>query len=445
MTNANVDNSSLCEIGAMTGRARILVLVLGAAAAATQPAWAEGLRLGEGSSEAAGFSPAGLARVDSTIEAAIRDEATPGAAIAIGRHGELVRMRGYGRLSWNTNDGSVTDSTLYDIASLTKVVGTTSAVMILVERAHLDLDAPIHQYLRGWSSEGEHGRITLRHLMTHTSGLPAGANLWTTPGRVEKIDRIARMELVSSPGLVTTYSDLGMIVVAAVIESVTGEQLDDFLYREVFEPLGMRDTRFNPRAFSADATYVVQATSFLAPPAASAFFEPFQLVASWLPTVIRRPSKFETVRIAPTERGVPRGYVHDRNAAAFDGVAGHSGLFSSLRDLAAFASALLQGMHGEDLPVLKSGTVVQFLSQSDGAERALGWDVARGERSSAGEFFSEGSVGHTGFTGTSIWIDPKRDLFVVLLTNRVHPSAANQKHVAMRRAVHDAVQLAVTE
>src|SRR5688572_26849544 len=194
--------------------ARILVLALAAAAATTQPVLAEGLRKNEGSAKMAGFSEIGLARVDSTIEAALRNEASPGAALAIGRRGEWVRLRGYGRLSWDSFDAAVTDSTLYDIASLTKVIGTTSAIMVLLERGQLSLDAPIYNYLPMWPIDGDHGRITLRQLLTHTSGLPAGAELWTTPGKLPKLERIARMRLVSAPGMVTTYSDLGMIVVA---------------------------------------------------------------------------------------------------------------------------------------------------------------------------------------------------------------------------------------
>jgi CubicO group peptidase (beta-lactamase class C family) len=429
----------------MSLNARTLMLAVAAAALIAQPVRAEGMRKGEGEAAAAGFSAVGLARVDSTIEAAIRAEATPGAALAIGRYGEIVRLRGYGRLSWYGNDAAVNDSTLYDIASLTKVVGTTSGIMVLVERGLLDLDVPIANYLSFWPAEGDHGQITLRHLLTHTSGLPAGANLWTTPGRQEKVARIAQMRLVSAPGMVTTYSDLGMIVVAAVMEAVTNQPLDEFLYREVFEPLGMRETRFNPRALIADEVVVARATPLLQLPLASAFFEPYKLVFSWAPARIPVLPGFSRDRIAPTERGVPRGYVHDRNAAAFDGVTGHAGLFSSVRDLAAFAQAMLEAAHGADMPMVSAATVNQFLQTPEPARRALGWDVARGERSSSGDYFSEESFGHTGFTGTSIWIDPKRDLFVVLLTNRVHPSAANQKHIAMRRAVHDAVQLAIAD
>lgn len=429
----------------MTLGTRIMVLTV-AAAAFAQPLAAEGMRKGEKEAAAAGFSAVGLARVDSTIEAAIRAEATPGAALAIGRHGEIVRMRGYGRLAWYGDADAVSDSTLYDIASLTKVVGTTSAIMVLVERGQLDLDTPIYNYLPYWPAMGAHGRITLRQLLTHTSGLPAGADLWTTHGRQEKIERIASLRLTSEPGTVTNYSDLGMIVVAAVIEAVAAEPLDDFLYREVFGPLGMRETRFNPRALVTNEAIIARTTPLIRIPVPSAFFGPFQILASWTPAIPAAPPQIPVARIAPTERGTPRGYVHDRNAAAFDGVTGHAGLFSSVRDLAVFAETMLEAVHGVDTPVMTAATVQQFLEQPEAPRRrALGWDVARGERSSSGDYFSDGSFGHTGFTGTSIWIDPERDLFVILLTNRVHPSAANNKHIAMRRAVHDAVQLAIAD
>ncbi len=425
---------------------RSLVLALATAAVAAQPAWAEGLRKNEGSAEKAGFKDVGLARLDSTIEAAIRAHATPGAALAVGRHGQIVRLRGYGYLSWDGGE-PVTDSTLYDIASLTKVVGTTSAIMILVERGLLDLDKPIYHYLPAWPWHGDHGKITLRHLLTHTSGLPAGADLWTTPGRVEKIQRIGRMKLSNKPGMVTVYSDLGMIVAAAVVESVAREPLDEFLYREIFEPLGMRETRFNPRALVVEEAMMTRFTPILAVPTGSAFFAPFQVLARWAPPAPSTPAvRIPSARIAPTEAGVPRGYVHDRNAASMNGVAGHAGLFSSVRDLAVFADMMLKAAHGQDLPFASAQTVNMFFQKSNRRRgRALGWDIAQGERSSAGDYFTQSSIGHTGFTGTSIWIDPERDLFVVLLTNRVHPSATNKKHIAMRRAVHDAVQLAIQD
>src|SRR5688572_13400576 len=224
---------------------RALVLVMVAGPAFTAPVLAGGTR-GETRPELVGFASERLARLDSTIEAAIRNGAAPGAALAIGRRGEIVRLRGYGRLTYAGGAPAVTDSTLFDLASLTKVVGTTTAIMKLVDQGRLDLDVPIFQYVRTWPSYGPNSGITLRHLLTHTSGLPAGADLWTTAGRDEKISRIARMRPASEPGVRTVYSDLGLIVSAAVVESITGERIDDFLQREVFAPLLLRETIFNP-------------------------------------------------------------------------------------------------------------------------------------------------------------------------------------------------------
>jgi CubicO group peptidase (beta-lactamase class C family) len=437
---------------------RALVLVMMAGPAITAPVLAGGTR-GETRPELVGFASERLARLDSTIEEAIRNGAAPGAALAIGRRGELVRLRGYGRLTYASNAPVVTDSTLFDLASLTKVVGTTTAIMKLVDQGRLDLDLPIVQYLRSWPSQGPNSGITLRHLLTHTSGLPAGADLWTTSGREAKISRIARMRPVSEPGVRTVYSDLGMIVSAAVVESVTGERIDDYLQREVFEPLLLRETIYNPsdRMLMNPGTLAPIIVSAVA---RSMFFSPLSILADWseaegAPAPLFERTHvdgrlFDLTQIAPTEfsqsRGAPlQGVVHDRNAASFDGVAGHAGLFSSARDLAVFAQVMLNAAaHDMDSKIARAATIDLFVSRSPGTLRALGWDLAAG-RSSAGSYFPATSFGHTGFTGTSIWIDPEHDIFVVLLTNRVFPTASNQKHIALRRAVHDAVELAVAD
>jgi CubicO group peptidase (beta-lactamase class C family) len=442
----------------MLNRISILVMLAGFAVAA--PASAGGMRIGETRPELMGFSSERLARLDSTIEAAIRAGASPGAALAIGRHGEMVRLRGYGRLTYAADAPAVTDSTIFDIASLTKVVGTTTAIMQLIDAGRLDLDVPIAHYLRSWPSQGYAGEITLRHLLTHTSGLPAGADLWTTAGREAKISRIAAMKLAAPPGTQTVYSDLGMIVTGAVVESVTGERLDDYLEREVFAPLRMNETFFNAsdrmiRERRSLAPIIVRAVS------RSLFFAPYSLLADWAeeenaptPMFARVTRKtyaklFDMSQVAPTEFSTSRGealqgHVHDPNAAAFDGVAGHAGLFSSARDLAVFAQLMLNASaHKIDSKIVKASTVDMFVARSANG-RALGWDMPNG-RSSAGNYFPASAYGHTGFTGTSIWIDPENDLFVVLLTNRVYPTASNKKHIELRRAVHDAVELAVAD
>jgi len=375
---------------------------------------AEGPR-GEVAAELGGFNALRLARVDSVIEHALTSGASPGAALVIGRHGNIVRMRGYGQTDWDPRSPFVTDSTLYDLASLTKAMGTATLAAQLVREGRLSLDVPIHRYLRMWPSRGDHGRITARHLLAHTSGLPAGADLW--PGshsRGERIAAIARMRVRTRPGRQREYSDLGMIVLGAVLEEITGSRLDDLLEVRVFSPLAMSDTRFNPLSAGEGG--------------------------------------FALARIAPTEmdtyvrKTLVHGVVHDLNAWALGGVAGHAGLFSSARDMAAYAQALLDATQGEATPIFPAGTFfAHWVREERSFGRPLGWDVPTGPNSAAGRYFSSASFGHTGFTGTSIWIDPERDVFVVLLTNRLNPSATNQKHLQLRRDVHDMVQLAIAD
>lgn len=358
---------------------------------AAAPVWAAGPKDGS----------ARFARIDSIINAAIRDGATPGAALAIGRHGGPLHLRTYGRIDWDPDSPEVTDSTLYDLASLTKVVGTTTAAMMLVQQHRLSLDAPVWKYLKVWPRKGAKGRITIRELLLHTSGLPEGADLWYAPGdRMERIRWIASRPLVYKPGRHTLYSDLGMIVMGAVIEKITGTRMDGFLSARVFQPLGMRDTHFNP----------------LNP---------------------RNGSPFDLARIAPTERqddGLLHGRVQDPSAQALGGVAGNAGLFSSIRDLARFAGMMLTGATGHDTKLLHAATVKRFLAHRPGAERVLGWEMAVDRPG-----LSPTAFGHTGYTGTSIWIDPHRGYYIVLLTNRLDPTAANRKHLALRKAIDQAV------
>lgn len=359
---------------------------------------------------------AGLeARVDSLLEASLDDGAAPGASVVIGRHGRIVLSKGYGTLDTATAD-VVTDSTLYDLASLTKVIATTTAVMILVDEGRIDLDAPIHDYLREWSDEGDRGRITVRNLLLHDSGLPPFAPLWRVArGRTPFLERIAATALDAAPGEQTAYSDFSAILLGMIIERVSGQSLDSFVEDRVFGPLQMRETGFRPLAWKdAEGRGVVE-------------------------------------RIAPTEVDTVfrmthvRGVVHDENAFALGGVSGHAGLFSSARDLGRFARMLLNGGELEGVRIVSESTLRDFTRrQSDRSSRALGWDTPSG-RSSAGDWFSDRSFGHTGFTGTSLWIDPERDVFVVLLTNRVNPTRENQRHSRLRRELADLVQLAITD
>ncbi|MGH7481247.1 MAG: serine hydrolase domain-containing protein [Longimicrobiales bacterium] len=384
-----------------------------------------------------GMDPALLDSIDRVVRIGIRQGVSPGVALAIGRHGHLVRLRGYGRLDWN-GMLLVTDSTLYDLASLTKVVATTTAAMILFDEGALELDARISSYLPEFGRSARRDSVRVRNLLTHTAGLPAWKPLYTNEelvGRANFYRRIAMLALEYSPGTRTEYSDLGMILMQAIVERITGMQIEDFLRDRVFGPLGMTDTHYSPLQL-AEPRFVSAGTR------AGAADEPGERVSPTLEPLL--------ARIAPTEYsremgGKIHGFVHDENAFAMGGVAGHAGLFSSARDLAIFAQMLLNGGLYDGRRIISERTVRLFTTrQSEQSSRALGWDTPD-ENSSAGAYFSAASFGHTGFTGTSIWIDPGRDLFVVLLTNRVNPTRSNQLHTPFRRQIHDLAQRAITD
>src|ERR1700720_4245023 len=351
----------------------------------------------------------------SVLEAAVADKASPGATLAVGYKGK-VAIHAFGNLSYEANAPAVDARTMYDIASLTKVVVTTTLVAKLAEGdfpAPLDLDAKVERYLPEWTT-GANGqdlewrhKVTVRHLLTHTSGLPPFKEYWrTSKSKQETLTRIFAESLDYEPGTKEVYSDLGIILTAEIIERLTGRPLDDLAKTYIFSPLGMKDTTF-------------------------------------------RPAKNLWPWIAPTEfdrnlrNRLVQGEVHDENAFTMGGVSGHAGVFSTARDLAAFCQMLLNGGVYAHRRILKRATITQFTTPQplSNGTRTLGWAVPT-EGSSSGHYFSTHSFGHTGFTGTSIWIDPDRQLFVVLLTNRVHPTRENQKIAQVRPALHDAVMQA---
>jgi len=386
-----------------------------------------------------GMSAWGLARVDSLILDAIASRITPGAALAVGRRGELVRLRGYGRLDYRDGFAEVTDSSLYDLASLTKVVGTTTAIMLLYDDGLIALDAPLVRYVPEFGTTSVKRSITIRQLLTHSAGLKAYGPLWqTATGRREYLTAIANTDLEYEPGTKMVYSDFGPILLMIAVERITGKTLDSFLHDRVFHPLGLEETLFNPLA----QTVALASLGVGTPPD-------------------RHPElKDDDVsglmqRIAPTEidtlyrRQHMHGRVHDENAFALGGVSGHAGLFSSARDLAVFAQMLLDRGRYRDRQIIRPETVDLFTRRaSDLSSRALGWDTAdplSGNYPSMGYYFSARSYGHTGFTGTSMWLDPDQQLFVILLTNRVNPTRSNQRHIPLRTAVADAVQESIID
>jgi CubicO group peptidase (beta-lactamase class C family) len=372
------------------------------------------------------------AQLDSIMNAGLAAGAAPGAALAVGRYGRIVHLRGYGRIDVAPGSPAVTDSTLFDMASVTKVVATTTAAMLLEEEGKLDLERPVSSYLPELNAP-EKAKITVEQILEHHGGFESGAPLWRQArGREAFLRLINQRPLAYTPGDSTIYSDFDLILTGLIVERLSGEPEDVFLQRRVWGPLGMRDTGFNPLVWGA--THVAPAT-----PADTDCSAAYRAGSPML------------ARVAVTEidsvyrRRHIHGIVHDENACALGGVAGHAGLFSSARDLAVFAAMMLNGGEYGTTRLLHPTTIARWTArQNPGSSRAIGWDTPSGG-SSAGRYFSPRSFGHTGFTGTSIWVDPERGLFVILLTNRVNPSRANMRHEALRRAIADAVQSSILD
>ena len=347
------------------------------------------------------------------VERAVKDKATPGGTLAVGFRGKAA-IHAFGKLSYDAKSPAVKPTTMYDIASLTKVVATTTLVAKLVEgdfAMPLDLDAKIERYLPEWASgpqpESRH-RATVRHLLTHTSGLPAFKEYWrTSKSKHDTLTKIFAEPLEYEPGTKEIYSDLGIILMAEIIERLTGRKLDDLANSFIFSPLGMKNSMYKP---------------------------PKKLWPAIAPTELDKNLRHRLVQ----------GEVHDENAFAIGGVSGHAGVFSTAPDLAAFCQMLLNGGVYAHQRILRRSTVAQFTTpqQLSGGTRTLGWAVPT-PGGLSGNYFSAHSYGHTGFTGTSIWIDPDRQLFVVFLTNRVYPTRENQRIQQVRRDLHDAVMQAL--
>ena len=361
------------------------------------------------------FPPGGLEAVDAVVEAGVASRAFPGGVLAVGRDGALAHLRAFGRLTYDPGADEVATDTVYDLASLTKVVVTTTLSMILVDEGKLDLDARVHAFFPTFSGPAKE-RVTVRQLLSHSGGLEWWAPLYKeVAGKAAYLERIVAMDLAYEPGTKSLYSDLGIILLGDILERLGGAPLERMARERVLLPLAMKDARYRPPA-------------------------------GLLP------------RIAPTEddpwRGrVVRGEVHDENAAALGGVAPHAGLFATAPDLSRLAQMLLGGGTSCGRRIVSRATVELFTERAGvpASSRALGWDTPTDESgqrsstpgqpgySSAGSLLSSRSFGHTGFTGTSIWVDPERELYVVLLTNRVYPTRANERIRAVRAQVADTV------
>ncbi len=358
----------------------------------------------------AGLSSAFPARVsafdsstlDTVVNKAVSDSVFPGASLAVLYKGTVVFHKAFGKLTYAPMSSPADTTTMYDLASLTKAIVTTSIVMQLVERDSLNLQAPVSHYLPEIIGKGK-DKITIEHLLRHTSGLRAHTLFSKTCSTPQQLfSTIASDTLLSKPGTTTLYSDLGFMLLGRIIETITGKTLDANFHNRFAEPLGMKSTMFTPPQSLA-----------------------------W--------------RIAPVEKDTlwpftfQRPLVHDQNSALLGGVAGHAGLYSTTSDLISMVTMLMNGGTVNGHNYIKAETLKKFLARKDSL-RALGWDVrSPGGHSSAGDYYSNSSYGHLGFTGTSIWIDPEKELAVIFLCNRVYPSSANIKIRSFRPLLHNTV------
>lgn len=336
------------------------------------------------------------------LDRAVRDSVFPGAIAVVGDRRGIITQVSAGRIDWAADAPAPDLNTVWDMASLTKVIGMTTGMMQLVEQGRVALDAPVQRYLPEWTGRNK-DRVTVRHLLTHSAGLPAFRQLWKLTSTADSARAILiNTPLDTVPGARMVYSDIGAILLGLIIERVSGESLDAYLVSHVFAPLGMRDTRYLPPK-------------------------------EWLP------------RTAPTERDpwrgrLLRGEVHDENAFFLERPVAHAGLFSSAADLSRFARALLNDGALDGTRIVRAETVRDFTRVQNVllSNRALGWETPTGGNS-AGRVMRRPAYGHTGFTGTSLWLDPANDRFVILLTNRVNPTRENSRIGPVRTAVQDLV------
>ncbi len=372
-----------------------------------------------------------FAAVEHEMDAAVARGVFPGVVVLVNIGGQVVFHRAAGMRALEPERSPMREDTIFDLASLTKPLATSLAMMIMLKERKIGLDDRVSRFFHNF---GVHGKthVTFRHLLANTSGLPAWRPYWKDILRIEREGRInftasrgakeyvyeaiQREKPDAAAGAKTLYSDLGFMLLGAVVEEVNGTTLDRYCHERIYKPLGLRAT-------------------------------------SYVDLSLLRTRRLEPIAdmIAPTERCPWRkrvlcGEVHDDNAFAMGGVAGHAGLFSSARDIDRIATVLRECYDSQSL-FLPAAIVREFWRRNDPAGAstwALGWDMPSQQDSTAGSELSRHSVGHVGFTGTSLWIDLERGMHVVVLSNRVHPSRDNDKIREFRPLIHDLIVRAAT-
>ncbi|HJT69728.1 MAG TPA: serine hydrolase domain-containing protein [Terriglobales bacterium] len=347
-----------------------------------------------------------FARAFQILSDAIAARAFPGASVAVTHAGELVALKAFRQFTYDNDSPRVTTNTVFDLASVSKVAATTTMAMVLYERGLLDLDTRVVGVLPEFrGSDQRRNEVTIRHLLAHSSGLPAYEKLFLrASNRDDLLMGAFAVPLKHAPGTHAEYSDVGFVLLGLALERLAGEELDGFCQREIFGPLGMSHTTYNPSP-------------------------------AWKPQ-IPPTADDQTFR-----KRVIQGEVNDENASVMGGVAGHAGVFSTASDLATFAHAMLQG----GTQIVRPATVALFTRRElspAGTSRALGWDTPSAP-SQSGKYFSSRSFGHLGYTGTSLWIDAERQISITLLTNRTWPDSSNKAITEIRPRFHDAVMEAL--
>lgn len=402
----------------VASRPRLAAVIAGLAVFTVSPSSRAVGNLPERSPASLGFDAARLKRVDAALDRAIEEGDVPGAVLIVGRRGAVAHVHVAGRRAVEPKPEPMTRDTVFDMASLTKPVATATSVMILIEEGKLHLQDRVVRFLPELDNHGK-GRITVEHLLRHRGGLVPDNSLKDyADGPEQAWKRIAELDLAAPPGERFVYSDVGFLILGKLVERISGQPLDQFARARIFQPLGMADAHFRPLLGRAGE------------------------------------ERIAADRIAPTERSEPggpmlRGVVHDPRSRALGGVAGHAGLFATADDLALFAAALLNGGAIDDgrrvLGPLTVRAMFDAGSTPSGQRRGLGWDVATGFSSPRGELFGPQSLGHTGFTGTSIWIDPETETFVILLASRLHPDGKKPSPTALRREVATLAAAAIVD
>ncbi len=351
--------------------------------------------------------PQNMARIDELVADAIAAKALPGAVVLVGRGDQTVYEQAYGFRATVPSQEPMTLDTVFDLASLTKVVATTTAVMTLIEQGRVRLNDPVATFVPGFERYGK-SAITVRHLLMHVSGLRPDVDLHPWTGYDAAIALAVDEVPTAAPGEQFVYSDINFFLLGDIVTRVTGQSLNAYLRRAVFAPLGMRDTGFLP------------------PAALGPRIAPTERCAEQDAWPCKRPD-------APPLRGV----VHDPTARRMGGIAGHAGLFSTARDLKRFARMLIDGGELDGVRVLSPATIARMITPTplpaNAGTRGLGWDIDTSFSSNRGDLFPIGSYGHTGFTGTSIWIDPASKSYVIFLSSRLHPDGVGDVGVLRSR------------